>query len=93
MAAKTPTSVTKESAGENMLYTYVFSDIDDTDTYTDSYLTDAVGYWANATDSVGGDADSGAAINVAYTQATGVFTFYTGEANRVVNLFILRKQV
>ena len=92
MAARTPTTpVSLESVGSNMLLTLDFSDFDDGDTYTDSTLTDVIGYWANASDDVGGDPDSSCAINVACNTATGVFTMYTATDARVVKLYILKK--
>ena len=93
MGAKTPsTPIAVESFGTTMLYSLDFSDIDDGDTYTDATLTDVVGYWANATDEMSKPA-SGAAVDVAYTQTTGQFTFSIGEDNKVVKLYLLRRQV
>ena len=93
MGAKTPsTPIAVESFGTTMLYTLDFSDIDDGDTYTDDTLTDVVGYWANATDTMTKVA-SGPAVDVAYTQTTGAFTFSIGEDNRPVKLYLLRRQV
>jgi hypothetical protein len=92
MAARTPTTpVAIESIGSNMLLTLDFTEVDSGDTYTDATLTDVVGYWANATDTVSGNVGSGSAVNVNYATATGKFTMYTAEANRVVKLYVLRK--
>jgi hypothetical protein len=90
MAAKTPDSVITENFGSNTMYICKFgtNDIDDADTYTVAALTNVIAYWVSPTDA---PTQTKEGIDVGYTQATGVFTFRTAEANRTGNLYILAK--
>lgn len=84
-AAKTPSSLLKESVGSMSIWIAKFTDIDDTDTYA-SGITDIVAAWCDATDVPTGASYEG--IDVGYTSA-GAITFNTGEDNRTGNLYIL----
>jgi hypothetical protein len=83
MAAKTPSTVQRESVGSVNLLVTSFADIDNGDTY-DSGLNSVVGYWANGTD-VPTQTNEGIDVG----ESAGVFTFSTGEDNRAVTLYIL----
>jgi len=87
MAAKTPDSIVIENVGSLTLRVCTFStsDIDNGDTYT-SGLEGVVGYWVQQTDDAG-DTQFGIAV----TEASGVFTFQTDEANKTGILFILSR--
>jgi len=89
MAAKTPDSVITENFGQNTLYVATFStsDMDDADYWT-SKITSAIAYWVTADDDPTQNKEG---IDVGYTQSSGTFTFYTGEANRTGKLYILAK--
>ena len=103
MARKYPTSINRHSAGSNTLFIVNFDgdttsgagtvqdDIDNGDTYV-SGIPEVVNYWTNATDD---PTQTKEGIDAAYSNATpdktGLFTFYTGEANRIGKLFILAK--
>jgi hypothetical protein len=88
MAAATVSTIVRHSAGSNTLVRVSFSNIDDTNTW-DSGIYDAVGYWANGTDTPGTQTKSG--IDVAYTARTGRFTFSCGEDARTGDLIVLFK--
>ena len=90
MADKNHSTVETHSLGNLRLSIIAFTDIDDGDTY-DSGIPAAVSYWATATDDptinreevmVQYDPDVGG-LN------TGRITFFAGEDNRVVDLYIL----
>jgi hypothetical protein len=90
MAAKTPDSVITENFGTKTLYKTRFStnDIDDGDTYASAILN-AVAYWVSPIDA---PVQTKEGIDVGYVATTGGFTFYTAEANRQGDLFILVNQ-
>ena len=83
MAAKTPSSVNRESMGSKFLLRANFTDIDDADTWA-SGLDSTNGQWCNTTD-VNGITTS----NVAVSFSSGTFTFSADEANKVVELYIM----
>ena len=87
MAAKTPDSILTENTGSSTMHIATFStnDIDDGDTWT-SGIPSVIGFWAHATDDPTITKES---IDVG--QSAGVFTFYTGEANRQGILYVLSK--
>lgn len=86
MAAKTPSTVREigHANGARMLKAS-FTDIDDADTWTPTSITGVIGYWANGTNDPTTQASNG--IDVSF--ASGIFTFYPGEDNRVVDLYML----
>jgi len=86
MAGKQPTSIITENAGQFTYYKAAFSDIDDGDTWGSS-MTAVVGYWLTLTDDPTTQGSECGAV--AYTQSTGVFTFYPGEDSRAGFLNIL----
>lgn len=93
MAAITPSTIKRDSAGSNTLFTLSFTDIDDGDTY-DSYIASVVSYWINASDNPTQKAegiDAKHEQNLYGTDNTSRFTFYAGEDNRVANLYVLAK--
>lgn len=87
MAAKTPDSVIRESAGSMTLHIATFStnDIDDGDTWA-SGIQEIVGYWANGTDD---PTQTKEGIDMSVSSST--FTFYTGEDNRTGLVYVLSR--
>jgi len=87
MAAKTPDSIYRESAGSLTMHIAKFStnDMDDGDTWA-SGIAEIVGYWANGTD----DPTQGKeGIDVSLSGTT--FTFNTAEADRTGILYVLSR--
>ncbi len=84
MAKKTPSSVTRFNWGSVNAFKVVFSDIDNSDTYV-SGLTGVLGQWANKTDEPGSQGNEGIAVS----HSSGTFTFYAGETNNAVELYVL----
>jgi hypothetical protein len=82
MAAKTPSTIKRESNGSNNLLICTFTDIDDTDTWT-SGMNSVIGAWVNATDGVTGGID--------VAESAGVFTFSTASANRTAQVYVIVK--
>lgn len=92
MAARTHTAASSHAAGDLKLSIVYFSDIDNTDTY-DSYISEAVAYWAVGTDDPTLTRET---VAVSYTEKiasrdVGRFTFSTSEDNRQVKLYVLSK--
>lgn len=89
MAAKTPSAISRQSAGSNTEIIATFTDIDNADTYK-SNIPSVVGYWATGTDAPTNKGHEN--IDVTLTTASnGTFTFNTGEDNRTGILHILAK--
>lgn len=84
MAAKTPSNIYVHSMGDCKLIRAVFTDIDDTDTWT-SNLVGIVDQWFNATSNPATQTDTGCNVS----QASGVFTFYPGADNAAGTLFVM----
>ena len=94
MAEKTPNAIKRDSVGSNTLITATFTDndIDDGDTW-DSHITEVVGFWVNLTDdpTKGYERLSIEHSNTVNGNQNGRFTFYSAEANRQGDLYILAK--
>ena len=89
MAAATLSTVITENFGTNTLYKATFTNIDTTNTYTVTPMTNVVAYWCSPTDIPSTITKTG--IDVSYAQTTGIFTFSTSEAGRTGDLYILAK--
>lgn len=93
MAAKTPSTIKRDSAGSNTLFTLTFTDIDDGDTYS-SHIPEVVAWWINRTD---GPTQKKEGIDAKHEQniygidSTSRFTFYCGEDDCTANLYVLAK--
>lgn len=93
MAAKTPSTIQRDSAGSNTLFTINFTDLDDNDTY-DSKIHSVIDWWINCTDDPTQKAEGIDAKHQQHlfgTDDTSRFTFYAGEDNRVAVLYVLAK--
>lgn len=87
MAAKTPSSVIELGTGTGFrMLKATFTDIDDADTWT-SGMSGVVGAWCNGTDDPTTQASQGCDVSV----SSGVFTFYPGEDNRTIELYIIAR--
>ena len=86
MGAVTPTATLRESAGSVLLHIFTFANTtDDGDTYS-SGISDVVGWWGNCTDSPTGHE------GVDIAESSGTFTFYLGEDDRSLMLYVLSEQ-
>ena len=83
----TISSTIRNSVGSMNLHIVSFSDLDDTDTYA-SGLHGIVSWWATATDNPTTQTNN--ALDV--SEASGTFTFNSGEDNRTAKLYILTTQ-
>lgn len=93
MAARTPSTIKRDSAGSNTLFTITFTDLDDNDTYS-SKIHSVVGHFVNCTDDPTQKAegiDAKHEQHVAGQDNDSRFTFYCGEDNRAAVLYVLAK--
>jgi len=85
MAALSAASVYEESMGSNTLYIINFASVS-SDTYTNLSLgPQVIGYWANATSSLG-------MAQCALVASTGVFTLVSNAASPAT-LYVVAKQM
>ena len=85
MAAITPTSIVRNSAGSLTLLRARFADTaDDADTWASGLGTSVVSYVIQDTD----DQTTQGAVGVAATFSAGTFTFYPAEDNKSFDLII-----
>ena len=86
MAAITPTTVLKESGGSMTIHIATFAATADSGDTWDSGIAHIVGYWANRTDD-----PTQTKEGVDVVESSDTFTFYTGEDNCGIMLYVLSK--
>lgn len=87
MAAITPSSVLRENAGSMTLHIATFAATADSGDTWASAIAHIIGFWANGADTPTVQTVEG--IDVALSSST--FTFYPGEADRGIMLYVLSK--
>ena len=82
MAAKTPSTVTRHSAGSQTKIVAAFTDIDSTDTWASGLGTNVQDYFFTRTDA------PTSVTTAMVVNSSGTFTFYTNEDNCTGNLTV-----
>lgn len=83
MAAKTPSTVTRHSSGDQTKLVATFTDVDDADTWA-SGLPNVSDYYFSRTD----DPTTQASAGVAIAESSGTFTFHPAEDNTAGDLVV-----